>query len=257
MASSQINDVVGWLARARQVVALTGAGISTESGIPDFRGPQGVWTRDPKAEALSDIRYYVADPELRRRAWQGRLNHPARGATPNAGHLALAELERMGRLQLLITQNIDGLHVAAGSSRERLIEIHGSMREFVCLSCGARGPMADALDRVRAGEDDPVCQDCGGILKSATISFGQSLVAEDLERAEQGSAASDLFLAIGTSLTVYPVARLPERALRNGARLVIVNAEPTPLDDRAHAVLRGQIGVILPDLVEQVAALPA
>ena len=257
MASAQINDVVGWLARARHAVALTGAGISTESGIPDFRGPQGVWTRDPKAEALSDIRYYVADPELRRRAWQGRLNHPARGATPNAGHRALAELERMGRVELLITQNIDGLHLAAGSSRERLIEIHGSMRDFVCLSCGARGPMADALDRVRAGEDDPACLDCGGILKSATISFGQSLVAEDLERAEQESAASDLFLAIGTSLTVYPVAWLPERALRNGARLVIVNAEPTPLDDRAHAVLRGQIGEILPALVEQVAALPA
>ena len=257
MVSDRLTDVAGWLARARHAVVLTGAGISTESGIPDFRGPQGVWTRDPKAEALSDIRYYVADPELRRRAWQGRLNHPARGATPNAGHRALAELERLGRLPLLITQNIDGLHLAAGSSRERLIEIHGSMRDFVCLTCGARGPMADALDRVRAGEEDPACRDCGGILKSATISFGQSLVAEDLERAEQESAASDLFLAIGTSLTVYPVAWLPERALQNGARLVIVNAEPTPLDDRAHAVLRGRIGEILPALVEQVAALPA
>jgi NAD-dependent protein deacetylase/lipoamidase len=257
VASDQLAEVAGWLAGARHAVALTGAGISTESGIPDFRGPQGVWTRDPKAEALSDIRYYVADPELRRRAWQGRLNHPARAATPNAGHRALAELERRGRLLLLITQNIDGLHLAAGSSRERLIEIHGSMRDFVCLSCDARGPMADALDRVRAGEEDPACRDCGGILKSATISFGQSLVAEDLERAEQESAASDLFLAIGTSLTVYPVAWLPERALRNGARLVIVNAEATPLDDRAHAVLRGQIGEILPVLVEQVAALPA
>jgi NAD-dependent deacetylase len=258
MPSEQLlNDVVGWLARARHAVALTGAGISTESGIPDFRGPQGVWTRDPKAEALSDIRFYVADPDLRRRAWRGRLNHPARGATPNAGHRALAELERMGRLQLLVTQNIDGLHLAAGSSRERLVEIHGSMRDYVCLSCDARGPMADALDRVRAGEDDPACRDCGGILKSATISFGQSLVAQDLERAEREAAASDLFLAIGTSLTVYPVAWLPERALQNGARLVIVNAEPTPLDDRAHAVLRGQIGEILPALVEQVAALPA
>jgi len=257
VVSDRLTDVAGWLARARHAVVLTGAGISTESGIPDFRGPQGVWTRDPKAEALSDIRYYVADPELRRRAWQGRLNHPARGATPNAGHRALAELERLGRLPLLITQNIDGLHLAAGSSRERLIEIHGSMRDFVCLTCGARGPMADALDRVRAGEEDPACSDCGGILKSATISFGQSLVAEDLERAEQESAASDLFLAIGTSLTVYPVAWLPERALQNGARLVIVNAEPTPLDDRAHAVLRGRIGEILPALVEQVAALPA
>jgi NAD-dependent deacetylase len=238
-------------------VALTGAGISTESGIPDFRGPQGVWTRDPKAEALSDIRYYLADPELRRRAWQGRLNHPARGAEPNAGHRALAELERSGRLKLLITQNIDGLHLAAGSTRDRTIEIHGSMRDYMCLSCGARGPMADALERVKAGELDPACEDCGGILKSATISFGQSLNADDLRRAEEESAASDLFLAIGTSLTVYPVAWLPERALQSGARLVILNAEPTALDDRAHAVLRGQIGEILPALVEQVATLPA
>ena len=257
MSSEQLSDVAGWLAHARQAVALTGAGISTDSGIPDFRGPQGVWTRDPKAEALSDIRHYLADADLRRRAWQGRLNHPARGAAPNAGHRALAELERMGRLSLLVTQNIDGLHLAAGSSPERLIEIHGSMRDVVCLSCGARGPMVDALDRVRAGEEDPACLDCGGILKSATISFGQSLVAEDLDRAERESAASDLFLAIGTSLTVYPVAWLPERALQNGARLVIINAEPTPLDSRAHAVLRGQIGEILPALVEQVAALPA
>ncbi|HEX5578523.1 MAG TPA: Sir2 family NAD-dependent protein deacetylase [Candidatus Limnocylindria bacterium] len=257
MASDQLADVAGWIVRARHIVVLTGAGISTESGIPDFRGPHGVWTRDPKAEALSDIRYYLTDPELRRRAWQGRLNHPARGATPNAGHRALAELERRGRLQLLITQNIDGLHLAAGTSPERLIEIHGSMRDYVCLSCGARGPMADALERVRAGEEDPACRDCGGILKSATISFGQSLVAEDLERAERESAASDLFLAIGTSLTVYPVAWLPERALRNGARLVIVNAQPTPLDDRADAVLHGQIGEILPRLAEQVTALPA
>jgi NAD-dependent deacetylase len=257
MASDRLTDITGWLAHARHAVALTGAGISTESGIPDFRGPQGVWTRDPKAEALSDIRYYVADPELRRRAWQGRLNHPARGAEPNAGHRALAELERMGHLQLLITQNIDGLHLAAGSSRERTIEIHGSMRDCVCLSCGARGPMADALERVKAGEADPACRECGGILKSATISFGQSLVAEDLARAEAESAASDLFLAVGTSLTVYPVAWLPERALQHGARLVIVNAEPTPLDGRAHAVLRGQIGEVLPALVAQVAALPA
>jgi NAD-dependent deacetylase len=248
----ELLDVAAWLAGARSAVALTGAGISTDSGIPDFRGPEGVWTRDPKAEARADIRYYLSDPQVRRDAWQGRLNHPARGAQPNAGHRALAELDRLGRLALLITQNIDGLHLAAGSSPERLIEIHGTMREVVCLSCGARGPMSEALDRVREGEDDPACRDCGGILKSATISFGQSLVAEDLARAEQAAAHSDLFLAIGTSLTVYPVAWLPERALANGARLVIVNAQPTPMDDRAHAVLRGQIGEILPDLVARV-----
>jgi NAD-dependent deacetylase len=257
MESTHLDEVVGWLRQAGRTVALTGAGISTESGIPDFRGPQGVWTRDPAAEALSDIRYYVADPDLRKRAWQGRLNHPARGASPNAGHRALAELERIGRLRMLITQNIDGLHLAAGSTAERTIEIHGTVRDYICLDCGSRGPMADALERVRAGDLDPACLGCGGILKSATISFGQSLVPADLARAEEAAASSDLFLAVGTSLTVYPVAWLPERALLAGARLVIINAEPTALDDRAHAVLRGQIGEILPALVERLATLPA
>jgi NAD-dependent deacetylase len=248
------DRVAGWLAMSRHIVALTGAGISTESGIPDFRGPNGVWTRDPKAEARADIRHYVSDPEVRRAAWRTRLNHPGHTARPNAGHRALAELESLGRLALLITQNIDGLHLAAGSSPERTVEIHGTMRDYVCLACGARGPMSDALDRVRAGEHDPACLDCGGILKSATISFGQSLVAADLQRADEAAAASDLFLAIGTSLTVYPVAWLPERALRNGARLVIVNAQPTPMDDRADAVLRGQIGEVLPDIVARLRA---
>ena len=245
----ELEQVAAWLTAARSTVALTGAGISTESGIPDFRGPQGVWTRDPKAEARADIRYYVADPQVRRDAWQTRLNHPGRTAQPNAGHRALAELERMGKLELLVTQNIDGLHLAAGTSPERLIEIHGTTRDVVCLACGDRGPMDEALERVRAGEVDPACRACGGILKSATISFGQQLVADDLSRAEEAAAGSDLFLAIGTSLTVYPVAWLPERALANGARLVIINAEPTPLDGRAHAVLRGQIGEVLPALV--------
>jgi NAD-dependent deacetylase len=249
-----IGRVSAWLRRAERVVALTGAGISTDSGIPDFRGPEGVWTRDPKAEARADIRVYVADPEVRRQAWQTRLRQFAGGAQPNAGHRALADLERLGRLSTLITQNIDGLHLAAGSSPQRTIEIHGTIREFVCLDCGLRGPMADALERVRNGEPDPACRDCGGILKSATISFGQSLVPSDLARAEEAAGSSDLFLAIGTSLTVYPVAWLPERALAAGARLVIMNAEPTPLDDQAHAVLRGQIGDLLPALVDQVAA---
>jgi NAD-dependent deacetylase len=247
-----LTDVAGWLRSARATVALTGAGISTESGIPDFRGPQGVWTRDPAAERLSDIRHYVADPDLRRIAWQRRLDHPGWQARTNAGHRALAELERKGRLSLLVTQNIDGLHQLAGTSSERLVEIHGTMREVVCLDCGDRGPMARTLDRVRAGEPDPACLRCGGVLKSATISFGQPLVAEDLRWAEAASAACDLFLAIGTSLTVYPVALLPQRARAAGARLVIVNAEPTPLDREADAVLRQPIGEVLPALVAAV-----
>jgi NAD-dependent deacetylase len=246
---SAIAEVARWVATARSVVALTGAGISTESGIPDFRGPDGIWTRDPRAERLSNIGYYVADPAIRREAWRRRIEHPAWGARPNAGHRALADLERNGNLELLVTQNIDGLHLAAGTSPERLVEIHGTIRETACLTCGDRRPMRETLSRVRAGEPDPACLACGGILKSATISFGQNLDPALLARADAAAASADLFIAIGTSLTVYPVARLPERALDAGARLVIVNAEATPIDDRAHAVLAGRAGEILEQLV--------
>jgi NAD-dependent deacetylase len=243
-----LDEIAGWVREARSVVALTGAGISTESGIPDFRGPQGVWTKDPKAERMSNLHHYMNDPEVRVASWQARLVHPAWGAEPNAGHRALAELERKGRLDVLVTQNIDGLHQRAGSSPERVIEIHGTMREVGCMACGERAPMERALDRVRAGEADPPCRSCGGILKSATISFGQSLVAEDLVRAEKAARGADLFLALGTTLTVYPVAYLPEMALESGARLVIANAEPTPFDGQAEAVLRGSLGDVLPAL---------
>jgi NAD-dependent deacetylase len=245
----ELAEIAGWLRGARSVVVLTGAGISTESGIPDFRGPQGIWTRDPKAEKLSNIGAYMTDPEVRVASWQARLVHPAWTAEPNAGHRALAELERKGRLDTLVTQNIDGLHQKAGSSPERVIEIHGTMREVVCLACGERAPMERALDRVRAGETDPPCRSCGGILKSATISFGQALVADDLRRAEKAARECDVFLALGTTLTVYPVAYLPETALDAGARLVIANAQPTPFDGRADAVLRGSLGDVLPELV--------
>lgn len=247
-----LQTVAGWIADAGHVAALTGAGISTESGIPDFRGPDGVWTKDPAAERLSTLQTYLADPEVRRLVWRMRLEHPARRAQPNAGHLALVELERRGRLHTLITQNIDGLHLAAGSSPAVVIELHGNLREVVCMSCGERSPMEPALERVRAGEEDPACAACGGILKSATISFGQSLVPEDLDRARRAARASDLFIALGTSLAVYPVAHLPEEALAAGARLVIVNAAPTPYDDRAHAVIREQIGTVMPALVRRV-----
>src|SRR5918996_3946942 len=223
---------------ARNVVGLTGAGISTESGIPDFRGPQGVWTKDPKAERLSTLQAYMSDRDVRVEAWRFRLRHPAWAASPNAGHHALAQLERKGNLQTLVTQNIDGLHQRAGTSPEILIEIHGTMREVVCMRCSERAPMEAALARVRAGEADPPCRSCGGILKSATVSFGQSLVAEDLVRAEKAARGADLFLALGTTLTVYPVAYLPQAALEAGAPLVIANAQPTPFDGPADAVLR-------------------
>jgi NAD-dependent deacetylase len=244
-----LAEVRSWVDEARRIVVLTGAGISTESGIPDFRGPQGVWTRDPAAERRATLQHYMSDPEVRRDSWRHRLEHPTWQAEPNAGHRAIVELERRGTLDTLITQNIDGLHHAAGSDPERIVEVHGSMREVVCMSCGERAPMERALARVRAGEDDPPCRTCGGILKSATISFGQNLVAEDLRRAQAAAERCDLLLAIGSTLSVYPIADVVPVARTSGARIVIVNGSETAMDDLADAVLRGPIGEILPALV--------
>ncbi|MBI1737507.1 MAG: NAD-dependent deacylase [Candidatus Rokubacteria bacterium] len=244
-----IRTVRGWIDEATRIVALTGAGISTESGIPDFRGPQGLWTKNPAAEKMATIQHYMADPEVRKRSWKSRLESRYLDAEPNDGHRALVELERRGKLHALITQNVDGLHVKAGTSRERVVEIHGTVREVVCLSCGERAAMEKALARVRAGEDDPACRTCGGILKSATISFGQTLVQEDLARAETAARRCDLMLAIGTKLSVWPIAGMVPVAKESGARVVIVNAEPTEMDTLADAVLHGVIGEILPRLV--------
>jgi len=247
---------------AKRVVVLVGAGISTESGIPDFRGPQGVWTKDPSAEKRATIGAYMADPEVRAAAWQSRLGSPVWEARPNAGHLALLELERRGVLQLLVTQNIDGLHLLAGHSPERVVEIHGNMRETVCMSCGNRMPTSEVLERVASGEADPDCLAttglgieetavCGGILKTATISFGQDLVVDDLVKAEQAALGCDLMLAVGSTLTVYPAAGLVPTARRRGASLVIVNAEPTGYDAVADAVVRTPLGVSLPAIVSE------
>ncbi|MBI3401054.1 MAG: Sir2 family NAD-dependent protein deacetylase [Acidobacteria bacterium] len=244
-----IRLVRQWIATSSRVVALTGAGISTESGIPDFRGPQGVWTTNPKAERLSNIHSYMSDPEVRRLAWQSRLDHPAWRAAPNAGHRALVALERRGMLLAVVTQNIDGLHQQAGHAPDKVIEVHGTMRDVMCMACAWRGPMEPTLDRVRAGEDDPPCKRCGGILKSATISFGQSLEPDVINRALRAAGRADLLLAVGTSLQVYPVAGLVPLAKAAGARVVIVNAEPTPIDELADAVLREPIGEVLPAIV--------
>jgi NAD-dependent deacetylase len=244
-----LDAVRRWMRTSSRIVALTGAGISTDSGIPDFRGPQGVWTKNPKAERLSNIHYYMSDPEVRRLAWQQRLVHPAWHAVPNSGHRALAELERGGRLHALITQNIDGLHQRAGNSREKVIEVHGTVHEYMCMNCEARGPMQVVLDRVRAGEEDPPCRGCGGILKSATISFGQPLVPEVIDRAMDAAGEADLIVAIGSTLQVYPVAGAVPRAKSAGARIVIVNAEPTAFDEVADAVIRERIGDVLPALL--------
>lgn len=245
-----IASVQSWIDESDRVVVLTGAGISTDSGIPDFRGPKGLWTRNPAAEKLATYDHYVNDPEVRRLAWKSRLELANRLGGPNAGHRAVVELERRGKLQLLITQNIDGLHIAAGSGPERTVEIHGTFREVTCLSCGERGPMSEVLDRIRAGEADPECRRCGGILKSATISFGQGLVTQDLERSERAARRCDLMLAVGTTLSVYPIANVVPLAKAAGARVAILNERPTEMDSLADVVIRGSISDILPRLVE-------
>jgi len=246
----EVSRARALVAEAHRIVVLTGAGISTESGIADFRGPQGVWTKDPAAEKLATLSHYMSSADARKTAWQKRLATTVWSAEPNAGHRALVRLEQAGKLHTLVTQNIDGLHQRAGNDRQRIIEIHGTLHEVVCMSCGDRGPMSETLERVRAGEEDPPCRKCNGILKSATISFGQSLVLEDLQRAEQAAIRCDLFMAIGTKLSVFPVAGLVPVAKRRGAKIIIVNAEPTDMDELADEIVRGSIGEMLPRIVE-------
>ncbi len=244
----------GWARQVRAVAVLTGAGISTDSGIPDFRGPQGLWTKNPAAERLSTYQVYMADPEVRRRSWRARLEHPAWAAEPNAAHRALARLAGSAIDTQVITQNIDELHQRAGTPRERVIELHGTMFAVVCTGCGDRTAMADALARVRAGEEDPRCARCGGILKSATVMFGQALLPGVFERAATAAARSDLMLAVGSTLTVEPAASLCGIAIKAGAALVIVNRDPTPYDAAAAVVIREPIGQAVPRLAGQLLA---
>jgi NAD-dependent deacetylase len=246
---TRIAEARALVSKAERIVVLTGAGISTDSGIADFRGPQGLWTRNPEAEKMATISHYMAEPEVRRASWRAKLTSSVREAHPNRGHLALVDLERHGQLDTLITQNVDGLHHDAGSDPERIVEIHGTVREAVCMACDDRGPMNETLERVRNGEDDPACLKCGGILKSATISFGQGLVGADLERSHEAAIHCDLAIAIGSTLSVYPIANVIPAAKQAGARIIILNGSPTEMDDLADVLLRGGIGEILPKIV--------
>lgn len=249
------EDAAGWrracelVAAARRITVLTGAGISTGAGIPDFRGPNGVWTRDPRAQRLSDIDSYLADPEVRRAAWRSRAQHPAWEAEPGPAHRAFTELANSGRLRALLTQNIDELHQRAGLDPELVLELHGSMFGTVCLECAETGTMRAALRRVAEGDPDPSCERCGGILKSATVSFGQALDPEVVRSGQRAAMDCELFLTAGTSLTVHPAAGFAELAARAGADLIVCNAEPTPYDDQAAAVLRGNLDEVLPRLL--------
>lgn len=241
-----VADMAEFVAEARRLVVLSGAGISTESGIPDFRGPEGIWTR----ATATTHRRFLSDPQARRDYWRIRreLGGVVTSARPNPAHHALVALERRGILAAILTQNFDGLHHAAGSAPERVVELHGNSRESACQSCGARQPIAALMTRVEAGEQDPCCA-CGGLLKAATILFGQPLPQEALAAAREHARAGDLFLVVGSSLCVYPAAGLPRLALERGVPLLILNLEPTPLDERADVVLHAPAGEALPAIV--------
>lgn len=259
LTSEAAGRVRKMIEAAERVTVLTGAGISTESGIPDFRGPKGLWTTNPKAEKMSSIEHYLGDPEVRRLSWQNRLTSPAWAAEPNAGHRALVELERQGKLRALVTQNIDELHQKAGTSPELVIEVHGTIWWSRCWTCDDRRPMDETLERVRAGEEDPHClvcaaagrihSDADGILKSDTISFGQALRPEVIDAALAAAETCDLLLAAGSSLSVYPAANLVPRAKASGARVVILNGQPTNMDRYADELLLGQLGELLPAVI--------
>lgn len=255
MTSSLLADAQRLVEASSSVVVITGAGVSTGSGIPDFRGPEGLWTKDPAAERLAGIDAYTSSSDIRVAAWQQTLLQRTNLVQPNEAHWALASFESTGKLKALVTQNIDGLHVAAGSDPGLVIEVHGNSRTTRCLECGIETPTIMILDRVTAGDHDPHCGalvaggECRGLLKTAVVSFGQRLPERDFARAEYLAKTCDLLICIGSSLTVSPVSGLVPKAVSRGARLLIVNAESTPFDDDADVVVRGDIPTVLGPLL--------
>jgi NAD-dependent deacetylase len=241
------QDLARLIQGARHITAFTGAGISTESGIPDFRSPGGVWSR------MKPIQFqdFLRDPELRREGWRRAFSGRAgwTGRAPNSGHMALARLAREGRLKSVITQNVDNLHQDSGLSPDQVIELHGNASYATCLECGLRHEIEDLRPAFEASGEPPACRECQGVVKTATISFGQSMPLEPMRRAEAATLACDLFLVLGSSLVVYPAAGFPLMAKRNGASLAIVNREPTDLDVHADLVLHDEIGPALSEII--------
>ena len=244
----QLHNAAELVQQATKIVALTGAGISTESGIPDFRSPGSIWQAAPPVSYHD----FISKPEARQQYWQTRRNLSSQvaAARPNAAHLTLAELERRHMLLGVITQNFDGLHQDAGHPSERVIELHGTSRVAACTLCGTRSSMGALQERIDAGEVDPHCPSCGGYLKTSTILFGQRIPEAVLTRAKELTAACDLFLVVGSSLKVMPAAMLPRLALKRNVPLIIVNLQPTSLDDSADVVIHEKAGLVLPQLVE-------
>ncbi|MFB3884434.1 MAG: NAD-dependent deacetylase [Thermodesulfobacteriota bacterium] len=250
--TKQAEDVARFILSSKKIVVFSGAGLSTESGIPDFRSPGGVWDRyNPE-----DFYYqnFLASETSREKYWQmaTEMYEPMKKAQPNLAHLAIAEMERLGKLDCVITQNIDGLHFKAGNSEEKVIQLHGTAMAVSCLSCGKRYDRDQIQERLRKGERAPYCDDCHGPLKPATISFGQSMPERETEEAYHRSSTSDLFIVIGSSLVVQPAASMPLVAKRNGAKLVIINRDPTPYDSTADIVIYGQAGPTMADILQKV-----
>ncbi len=244
----QLQDAAELMKQAQRIVALTGAGISTESGIPDFRSPGSIWQQQPTVSYQD----FIIKPEARQQYWQTRRNLSSQVLTarPNAAHLALADLERKKRLLGIVTQNFDGLHQDAGNNPKHIVELHGTSRAAACTHCGQRSSIQELQQRIDAGEIDPLCPNCGGFLKAATILFGQRVPDTELIQARELALSCDLFLVVGSSLKVNPAATLPRLALKNDVPLIIINLQPTPLDDYAEIVINEKAGVVLPPLVE-------
>ncbi len=238
-----IDELKRMIAASHRAVVFTGAGISTESGIPDFRSPGGFWTKYKPIE-FGD---FIASMEMRREAWRRKLatDESFSRAAPNRGHRAIAHLADIGKVTSVITQNVDGLHQKSGVAEEKVIELHGNSTYARCLRCERRYELAPIFEKFRVDQEPPECAVCGGVIKTATISFGQPMPVEAMERASKESLACDLFLAIGSSLVVYPAASFPVVAKRNGARMVIINRDPTDLDHLADLVLNLEIGPTL------------
>jgi NAD-dependent deacetylase len=248
----KLSQVAEWIIQANKVVVFSGAGLSTESGIPDFRSPGGVWDRYNPEDFY--FQNFIASEISREKYWQmaTEMYEPMKKAQPNLAHLAIAEMERLGKLDCVITQNIDGLHFKAGNSEGKVIQLHGTAMFVSCLRCGKSYDREEIQERIQKGVKAPYCDDCGGPLKPATISFGQSMPERETEEAYHRSSSSDLFIAIGSSLGVQPAASMPLVAKRNGAKLVIINRDPTPYDPMADIVIHGQAGPVMAGILEKV-----
>lgn len=246
------EKVAELIVEAKKIVVFVGAGLSTESGIPDFRSPGGIWDKYDPAEFY--FPRFLESETSRQKYWQMATEMYAtmRDAKPNAAHLAIAELEQLGKLDCLITQNIDGLHFKAGNSAAKVIEIHGTALYVTCLNCHKRYEREEIQARIAAGDQAPRCDDCNGPLKPATISFGQSMPVRETQAAYEHSAACDLFIVIGSSLSVYPAAQMPVMAKQHGAKLVIINREQTACDSLADYVVRGEASAVMASIMEQV-----